>query len=165
MTDAIATTEAATTDAAVEKVELTLDQKIEQAEARLAKLRQQKLTESLLSNIERGDKVTVKFGRADKVRNIEGEVVGVALPNIVVLGADLETVKVHVRDVIANPSAEARTGVADVSDISSVDGRRPEEAGAAVLGEARVDEDDHAIATLEGEGGIVAADVDPLENA
>jgi preprotein translocase subunit YajC len=145
MTDTTTSTEA-TTEAAVEKVELTLDQKIEQLETRLAKLRQQKLTESLLSNIEKGDKVTVKFGRADKVRHIEGEVVGVALPNIVVLGSDLETVKVHVRDVIS-----------DLSEINPVDGRRPDEAGAV---------DDTELHRLEGEGGIVADNSeDPLENA
>lgn len=125
-------TEATTTEATEAKVELTLDQKIEQAEARLAKLRQQKLTEELLSNIERGDKVTIKFGRGEKVRNIDGEVVGVALPNIAVLAADLETYKVHVRDVIANPTAEERNApVPNADEIDPVDGRRPEEAGAA----------------------------------
>lgn len=159
MSDVNNTDTTASTDAA-EKGELTLDQKIEQAEARLAKLRQQKLTESLLSNIEKGDKVTIKFGRANKVRHIEGEVVGVALPNIAVLAADLETYKVHVRDVIANPAAAERAGrgepVVNPEEIDPVTGRRPEEAGA----------DDMAIATLEGEGGIVADNsADPLENA
>lgn len=156
-------TEATTNDTTVaaeaaEKVELTLDQRIEQAEARLAKLRQQKLTESLLSNIEKGDKVTIKFGRADKVRHIEGEVVGVALPNIAVLAGDLETYKVHVRDVIANPTASERVGpVVNPEEIDPTTGRRPEEAGGV---------DETAIATLEGEGGIVADNSDdPLNNA
>jgi len=151
----------ATTEAQTEtKVELTLDQKIEAAEARLAKLRQQKLTESLLSNIEKGDKVTIKFGRADKVRHIEGEVVGVALPNVAVLAGDLETYKVNVRDIIANPTAQERTGpVQRPDEIDPVTGRRPEEAGGA-LDEAA------EIARLEGEGGIVSdASADPLENA
>lgn len=157
MTEATTSTEA-TTEAAAEKVELTLDQKIEQAEARLAKLRQQKLTESLLNNIEKGDKVTIKFGRADKVRHIEGEVVGVALPNIAVLSGDLETYKVHVRDVVANPTAADRAGpVVNPEEIDPTTGRRPEEAGGV---------DEAAIATLEGEGGIVADNsADPLENA
>jgi len=154
MTDLTTSTEAATTDAAVEKVELTTEQKIAQLEGRIAKLRQTLLTESLLNNIEKGDKVTIKFGRADKVRNIEGEVAAVALPNIVVVGPDLESFKVHVRDVIANPSAEARTGVADVSEINPVDGRRPDEAGAA-----------DPVEDMIAEGSPVAADVDPLENA
>lgn len=145
---------------ASEKVELTLDQKIEQAEARLAKLRQQKLTESLLNNIEKGDKVTIKFGRADKVRHIDGEVVGVALPNIAVLAGDLETYKVHVRDVVANPTAAERNGtpepVVNPEEIDPVTGRRPEEAG----------ETADEIARLEGEGGIVSDNsADPLENA
>lgn len=143
-------TDTATTEATAEKVELTLDQKIEQVEARLAKLRQQKLTESLLNNIEKGDKVTIKFGRADKVRHIEGEVVGVALPNIAVLAADLETYKVRVRDVIANPTAAGRADLVPVQDVEEIDpttGRRPEEAG--------------------GSGDAPAADnsADPLENA
>lgn len=138
-------TEATTTEATEAKIELTLDQKIEQAEARLAKLRQQKLTETLLSNIERGDKVTIKFGRADKVRHIEGEVVGVALPNIAVLAGDLETYKVHVRDVVSNPTAADRAApVANVEEIDPVDGRRPEEAGSdetleAQIGDSSVD--------------------------
>lgn len=157
MTD-VNTTEA-TTEATEDKTPLTLDQKIEQAEQRLAKLRQQKLTEELLTNIERGDKVTIKFGRGDKVRNIEGEVVGVAIPNIAVLAGDLETYKVHVRDVIDNPTAVERNAeVKDVSEIGS-DGRRPEEAGSD---EAIASQ----IATFEGEGGAVAdASSDPLENA
>jgi len=156
-------TEATTTENTavenVEKVELTLDQKIEQAEARLAKLRQQKLTESLLNNIEKGDKVTIKFGRADKVRHIEGEVVGVALPNIAVLAGDLETYKVHVRDVVSNPTAADRAApVVNPEEIDPTTGRRPEEAG----GEADAD----AIATLENEGGPVSDNsADPLENA
>ena len=35
--------------------------------------------QGFLNNIEKGDKVTIKFGRADKVRHIDGEVVGVAV--------------------------------------------------------------------------------------
>jgi len=151
-------TEATTTEAATEtKVELTLDQKIEALETRLAKLRQQKLTESLLSNIEKGDKVTIKFGRADKVRHIEGEVVGVALPNVAVLAGDLETYKVNVRDIIANPTAADRVGpVHSPEEIDPVTGRRPGEAGAP-------SEDDLDIQRLEGEGGVAGSD--PLENA
>lgn len=129
------------------KTPLTLDQKIEQAEARLAKLRQQKLTEDLLTNIERGDAVTIKFGRGDKVRRVTGEVVGVALPSIVVLDG-VDTYKVHVRDVISNPDAAARTKEGpDVSEIGS-DGRRPEEAGSNEVNESRL-----------------GASEDPLENA
>jgi len=153
MTEATTTTEAATET----KVELTLDQKIEALETRLAKLRQQKLTESLLSNIEKGDKVTIKFGRADKVRHIEGEVVGVALPNVAVLAGDLETYKVNVRDIIANPTAADRTGpVHNPEEIDPVTGRRPGEAGAP-------SEDELDIQRLEGEGGVAGSD--PLENA
>ena len=134
-----------------EKTPLTLDERIAQAKQRLAKLEQQKLTESLLENIEKGDSVTVKFGRADKVRHITGEVVGVSLPNIVVLSGDLETVKVHVRDVIENPDAAARTDntpVVDVEEIDPTTGRRPEEAGS-----------DETVASQLGAGE------DPLENA
>lgn len=127
MTDATNTAEA--TEA---KVELTIEQKIAQLEGRIAKLRQQQLTEQLLSNIERGDKVTIKFGRGEKVRNIDGEVVAVALPNVVVVSEDLESFKVHVRDIIANPTAAERVGpVTAPEEIDPIDGRRPEEAGAA----------------------------------
>lgn len=152
-------TDTATTEATAEKVELTLDQKIEQAEARLAKLRQQKLTESLLNNIEKGDKVTIKFGRADKVRHIDGEVVGVALPNIAVLAGDLETYKVHVRDVVSNPTAADRAApVQNPEEIDPVTGRRPEEAGG---------DEDSAANDMVAEGSPVTSDnsADPLENA
>ncbi len=159
MSDVNNTGTTASTDAA-EKVELTLDQKIEQAEARLAKLRQQKLTESLLNNIEKGDKVTIKFGRADKVRHIDGEVVGVALPNIAVLAGDLETYKVHVRDVISNPTAAQRADLVPVQDVEEIDpatGRRPEEAGGS---------DDAAANDMIAEGSPAADNsADPLENA
>lgn len=87
---------------------LTLDERIQRAEKRLAKLKQQKLTESLMSDIEKGDKVVIRFGRSDKARDIKGEVVGVSLPNIVVLADELKPYKVHVRDVIANSTAAKR---------------------------------------------------------
>lgn len=121
-------------EVADEKTELTLDERIAKVEKQLAKLRQQKLTESLMNNIERGDKVTIKFGRADKAREISGEVVGVALPNIVVLSDDLETYKAHVRDVLSNPAAAERAGapepVVAPEEIDPTTGRRPDEAGA-----------------------------------
>lgn len=154
MTDAVATNEVAATEA---KVELTLDQKIEALEARLGKLRQQKLTETMLSNVEKGDKVTIKFGRADKVRHINGEVIAVAIPNVVVLGEDLETFKVHVRDIIANQAASERVGVKDTAEIGA-DGRRPEEAGGS-----------DPVEDMIAEGSPVTGDADnsadPLENA
>lgn len=127
-------TEATTNEAvAAEKTELSLDDKIAALKARLAKLEQQKLTESLLENIQKGDKVTIKFGRGEKVREIDGEVVGVSLPNVAVLSDDLDTYKVHIRDVISNPAAAERAGlntyVEDVAEIDPVTGRRPDEAG------------------------------------
>lgn len=132
------------TTAETVKTPLTLDEKIARAKAYLAKLEQQKLTEALTNDILEGDRVTIKFGRGDKTRNIDGKVVGTQDTKdgkiVAVLGDDFGTYKVHVRDVLANPTqAERSAPVADVEEIDPVTGRRPEEEGAVVADEAAAD--------------------------
>lgn len=149
-------TEATANTATEAKIELTLEQKLEQAEARVRKLRQQILTANLLNNIQIGDDVTIKYGRGDKVRNVEGKVVGVSLPDVVVLDSDLQSYKVNVRDILENAAAAARVApVKNVDEIDPVTGKRPEEAGGT-------DAVDPEIERFENEGG---AAVDPLEQA
>lgn len=136
MSDEANTNEAASVEA---KVELTVAQKIAALEARIAKLRQSELTEQMLTDVAKDDKVTIKFGRGEKVRNIEATVVAVSIPNVVVLDGELNTYKINVRDIIANSTAADRSEqVVDVEEISDADGRRPEEAG-AVDGDASAD--------------------------
>ena len=105
------------------------------AEARVAKLKQRLLTEQLLNNVEVNDEVTIKFGRGDKVRHVSGKVAATALPALVVVDGELNSYKVQVRDIISNPTADARRGD-----------------GVSVVAEADEPEAD-------------AASVDPLENA
>lgn len=114
------------------KTPLTTAEKLEQAKARVAKLEQALLTEQLLNNIEEGDQVKIKFGRGEKVRHIDGKVVGVARADdgtvsaVAVIDSELATYKVAVRDVLANPTADARrndgqTTEAAAASLDSVD--------------------------------------------
>lgn len=115
------------------------------AKARVAKLEQRLLTEQLLNNVEANDEVTIKFGRGDKVRHIAGKVVATALPTLVVVDDELNTYKVQVRDIISNPTADARRGD-----------------GVAVVAETNGDPTtDEAVDEFDA----ATAGEDPLENA
>lgn len=108
-------TNAAETVAAAPK---TTEELLVIAKARVAKLEQRLLTEQLLNNVEVNDEVTIKFGRGEKVRHIAGKVVATNLPSLVVLDGEFNTYKVQVRDILSNPTADARRGdgVAVVND-------------------------------------------------
>lgn len=90
----------------------TLEEKIAATRILLAKYEAQAYTLAVSNNIEKDDTVTIKFGRGDKAREVTGTVIGVKDGDngrtVAVLDADLNTYKVHVRDVIANPNADAR---------------------------------------------------------
>lgn len=90
----------------------TLIEKLAAAKALVAKYEQAIKAEAILNNILVGDKVTIKFGRAEKVRHINGSVVGLNNTDnglvVAVLSDDFTPYKVHARDIIANASAEGR---------------------------------------------------------
>jgi hypothetical protein len=99
----------------------TLNEKLVAAIAYVEKLRAQIESEAIIADIQTGDEVTIKYGRAEKVREVQGKVVGVKheegkLPLVVVLSDDFETFKVVARDILANTSKDARQGEALVSD-------------------------------------------------
>lgn len=133
----------------------TLIEKLAAAKALVAKYEAAIAAEAITNNIERGDAVVIKFGRGNTARNVSGTVVGVADTDngrfVAVLGDNLDTYKVHVRDVIENASAIGRSTVT-------------EEATPDVA-EVAVDEADAAaLAAFENDGGAIAAD-DPLNEA
>jgi hypothetical protein len=99
----------------------TLNEKLVAAIAYVEKLRAQIESEAIIADIQTGDEVTIKYGRAEKVREVQGKGVGVKheegkLPLVVVLSDDFETFKVVARDILANTSKDARQGEALVSD-------------------------------------------------
>lgn len=97
----------------------TLEEKIAATRALLAKYEAQAYTAAVANNIEKGDTVTIKFGRGDKAREVTGDVIGVADTDngrfVAVLDAELNSYKVHVRDVLANPNADARNAADDAA--------------------------------------------------
>jgi len=124
----------------------TLNEKLAAAKALVAKYEAAIKAEAILNNIAVGDKVTIKFGRAEKVRNVGGTVVGLNNTDnglmVAVLSDDFTPYKVHARDVIENASAVERAPVVN------------EEASAA----ADVSEADDVLAALDGDLS------DPLAN-
>lgn len=97
----------------------TITERLVAARALVAKLEAAEKAEAILNNIEVNDNVTIKFGRAEKVRHIKGKVVGLNNTDnglmVAVLSEDFKPYTVHARDVIENASAEGRApAVADV---------------------------------------------------
>lgn len=94
----------------------TLTERLVAARALVAKLEAAVKAEAILNNIEVGDDVTIKFGRAEKVRHIKGKVVGLNNTDnglmVAVLSEDFKPYTVHARDVIDNASAEGRAPAA-----------------------------------------------------
>lgn len=103
----------------------TLNEKLAAAVALVAKYQAAINAEAILNNIELQDRVTIKFGRAEKVRNIEGTVVGLNNTDnglvVAVLSDDFTPYKVNARDIVANASAAGRdAGSAEVDALDFV---------------------------------------------
>lgn len=98
----------------------TLIEKLAAAKATVAKLEAQIKSDAIINNIEVGDDVTIKYGRAEKVRFIAGKVVGTQTTDgglqVAVLSADFKSYTVHARDVTENPSAEGRVPAEPVAE-------------------------------------------------
>lgn len=119
----------------------TTEQKLNAARALVAKYEAALVAEAAQSDVRDGDIVTIKYGRAESVREVNGKIVGVANTDaglvVAVIDGELNTYKVHVRNIVANVSAEGRKA----SPVNTVEAS-PVEA-------------------FENEGGAIAAD-DPL---
>lgn len=109
----------------------SLAQKIEATRALLAKYLALENSLAQINNVEVGDDVTFKFGRAEKARNISGKIIAIGdteQGRIVAVqtgeGLDVKTVKVRAADIVSNPSADAR---------NAEDGEAPVEADADPL--------------------------------
>ena len=106
----------------------SLDERIAATKALLAKYEQQKLTESILNNIEVGDDVDFLYGRSDSGegrRTLTGKVtVGLTADeswgNVVGVfageGFDAKSYKVRVKDIKANRTAAQRDAAAPKAD-------------------------------------------------
>ena len=90
----------------------TLNEKLAAAKTLVAKLEAAIKAEAILNNIQEGDSVVIKFGRAEKVRTIPGKVVGLNNTDnglvVAVLSDDFTPYKVPARDVVENFTAAER---------------------------------------------------------
>jgi hypothetical protein len=101
------------------KTAKTVDEKIADLQARIAKLVASKTAAAALDNTQVGDDVDFAYGRAAKVRSLAGRVValgeqpairGVSKVAVISVGEglSLKNYKVRVADITANRSADAR---------------------------------------------------------
>lgn len=86
----------------------TIEERLEAARNLVAKYEAQIASDRISANVAVGDAVVVKFGRGAKVRDVNGTVVGIKDRTAVVLDADLRTVRVNFRDIVANTTAAER---------------------------------------------------------
>lgn len=101
----------------------TINEKLTAAIALVAKYEAEIAADAISNNIAEGDNVTIKFGRGAKVRDVAGRVIGVRDTDngrfVAVLDAELNTFKVHVRDVVSNEDADARNTPVPNADVAS----------------------------------------------
>ena len=111
----------------------TLIEQLTDAKARVAKLEAAIKSGSIINNVQEGDNVTIKFGRAEKVRNITGKVVGLKTDDdgnktVVVLSDDFKTFTIPARDIIENADAMNRDPGSEVLDtVAEEDLAQPDE--------------------------------------
>lgn len=133
----------------------TLIEKLADARNLVAKYEQQLVALEIANDIRTDDRVTIKFGRGDTTRFIDGRVIGVKDTEqgkvVAVINADLDVFKVNVRDVTANATKADRD--AEAGNVQPE--QTPIEAAS---------NDDALIAAFENEGGSIASD-DPLNEA
>lgn len=100
----------------------TLTERLVAARELVAKLESAIKSNTIINNVADGDEVTIRFGRAEKVRTISGKVVGLKTDEdggktVVVLdGTDFKTYTVPASKIIDNPSATNRDPGSEVAD-------------------------------------------------
>jgi len=104
----------------------TLIERLTAARELVAKLETAIKSNTIINNVAEGDEVVIKFGRADKVRNISGKVVGVKVDDeggktVAVLSEDFKTYTVAARDIVENASAVNRDPGSEVADAPAED--------------------------------------------
>ncbi len=84
----------------------TLIEKLAAAEAVVAKLKEAIASAAILNDIQINDKVTIKYGRAETARQIEGSVVGIKSDDkgttVAILSEDFKPYTVAARDIVTN---------------------------------------------------------------
>ena len=103
----------------------TLTERLAAATALVAKLQAQIDSENIVNNVALDDTVTIKYGRAEKVRNVSGKIVGIRETengkSVVVLSDDFKTYTVAAKDITVNEGALARASVEQPADESTVE--------------------------------------------
>ena len=109
-------------------VKRSLEQRLADTLALAEKYRAEINSLRQINNVQVGDTVTFKFGRAEKARNIAGTVIATGdTPQGKVAaistgeGLDIKTVKVRAADIVSNPSADARNSEGDAPADASVE--------------------------------------------
>ncbi len=98
----------------------SLQERLANAEALVAKYKQQIAAEAILNNIQPGDAVSFKYGRGETQTVKEGTVISTGdspRGKLAVIqtgtGLEISTVKVRVADITENATADARTGTTE----------------------------------------------------
>lgn len=118
-------TDNTTVEAATVPVKRSLAERIEATRALLAKYLAEQNSLTQINNVEVGDDVTFKFGRAEKARNLDGKVIAVGdteQGRVVAVqtgeGLDVKTIKVRAADITEKRSADERSAPSDEAPAS-----------------------------------------------
>lgn len=115
----------ATENAAAPK---TLQEKLADAQARVAKLQAQINTQEILNSVKAGDTATFNYGRSDTARVLDGVITAVGdktdergrVTRLAIVsvgeGLDIETYKVRVADILTINGEDAPASEADEAD-------------------------------------------------
>lgn len=85
----------------------SLEERMAAAKALVAKYEEQIAKGAAQADVQVGDVVTFKFGRGDTARELEGNIVAADDGKVVIL-VGIKPYTVLVRDILANPTADAR---------------------------------------------------------
>jgi len=102
----------------------SISERLTAARELVAKLEAAIKSNTIINNVAEGDEVTIRFGRAEKVRTISGKVVGLKADEdgsktVVVLdGTDFKTYTVPASKIIENPSATNRDPGSEIADVT-----------------------------------------------
>lgn len=90
----------------------SIEERLVAAKALVAKYEEQIAKGTAQADVQVGDTVTFKFGRGDTARELSGNIVAADEGKVVIL-VGIKPYTVFIRDILANPTADARNVPAD----------------------------------------------------
>lgn len=98
----------------------SLEERLVAARALVAKYEEQIAKGNAQADVQVGDDVTFKFGRADTSRELSGKIVAAEDGKVVIL-VGIKPYTVAVRDILSNPTADARKPEEAADEVASED--------------------------------------------